>query len=250
MSTTTIAQLEKELAGMLDQLDIPKTWTGRQVNDYETRRAVLSGRIHTIRTSTQALAQITPSIAADEQWLGDLTTWRKTLETELKAMPLTRDEKQVAVQQNHVTCIRIIEFGLRCDGEYTRSMETLRLGDLMRASGYVQAPPQAGTSQVFGPLPWYGSHADVKHRLEDLRIERDEMQARLDNALLSDADREAAAKAEKARIDALNAKPVRKTRADGTQYDRYQDGRRVEVPDAEVEAARKAGAAAKQVTNA
>jgi hypothetical protein len=47
--------------------------------------------------------------------------------------------------------------------------------------------------------------------------------------LLDDAERERRAAERKSQIAAANAAPVRKTRADGSQYDRYPDGRRIEV---------------------
>jgi hypothetical protein len=67
----------------------------------------------------------------------------------------------------------------------------------------------------------------VEDRIRKLLIKRrDDAQARLDEALLDDAEREQLA----AQRAARNAMPQRKTRGDGSQYDRYPDGRVVEVP--------------------
>jgi hypothetical protein len=79
---------------------------------------------------------------------------------------------------------------------------------------------------TFAALPWFGPMPAVDDRIRKLTTRYDDAQARLDERLLDDAERERLA-AERA---ARNAMPQRKTRADGSQYDKYPDGRVVEVP--------------------
>lgn len=78
-------------------------------------------------------------------------------------------------------------------------------------------------------MPWFGSLPEVERRIQQLTTQRAEAQARLDEALLDDAERERLAAEDKARRAALNAAPQRKVRGDGSQFDRYPDGRMVEV---------------------
>ena len=113
-------------------------------------------------------------------------------------------------------------------GQSDNDLTTLKLGALMVADGYeiVGADP---ARYYGGGLPWFGSLPEVQRRLEDLDRRREEAQAALDEALLDDdvrAKRDAEAAAN---IAALNAQPQRKMRGDGTMYDKYPDGRRVEV---------------------
>jgi hypothetical protein len=106
-------------------------------------------------------------------------------------------------------------------------LETLRLGQLMREAGYVEGPK--AKNQATGRLPWLRAMPEVERRLNALHQERANAQARLDESLLNDAERERLAAEDRARCDAFNAAPRRKTRGDGSQYDRYPDGRVVEV---------------------
>ena len=80
-----------------------------------------------------------------------------------------------------------------------------------------------------GELPWNSSIKEVEHRLKDVERRRAIAQSALDDALMDDdarAQRDAEAKA---RRDAANGQPRRKTRGDGSVYDRYPDGRVVEI---------------------
>ncbi len=105
---------------------------------------------------------------------------------------------------------------------------TLRLGQLMREAGYEPAGADADRS-FSGVMPWFGSLPEVERRIANLQKQRDDAQARLDEALLDDEmriEREAEATA---RREAVNALPTRKVRGDGSMYDRFPDGRVVEV---------------------
>lgn len=80
-----------------------------------------------------------------------------------------------------------------------------------------------------GVMPWFGSLPEVERRIAALQKQRDDAQARLDEAMLDDAERERRAVEAKARRDALNAAPQRKVRGDGSQFHRFSDGRVVDV---------------------
>ena len=142
--------------------------------------------------------------------------------------PRIRSDKELGTQQNLTLSIRTIDFGLGVVNGTGYGLDTLRLGALMREAGY--APTGADPDRNYGGvMPWFGSLPEVERRIQQLTKHRAEAQARLDEALLNDADRAAIAAADKARRDALNAAPQRKTRGDGSQFDRYFDGRVVEV---------------------
>jgi hypothetical protein len=128
-------------------------------------------------------------------------------------------------RQNLELSIRVIDRGLAVVGGTGYTLETLRLGQLMRDAGYVQVDTGGSTDA----LPWFGCTTEVEHRLKKLMAERDQAQAVLDEAMLDDAEREQLAAADKIRRDALNARPTRKVRGDGSSYDKWPDGRCVEV---------------------
>ena len=176
-----LADIERRLAELGAPGDVLNTDNAQ--NAYHAKRSALWNWRRAITTSTATLAQVEPRIAADEEWLDHLTKWRDALAAELDAgPPRIRNERELAVQQNLKTSIRIIDFGKRCDGEWTRDIETLRLGDLMRAPGYVVDPPPPNTNAV-GTMPFYGSLSDVRGRLKDLRARQQEAQMLLDDAM-------------------------------------------------------------------
>jgi hypothetical protein len=220
----SLEQLEQDLAGMLSPLDIPRSWSFRELNEYETRRAVLTVRIRTIRSCTTTLAEVDPQLRTLTTWRDHLTTWRKTLLDRLEALPPARTGPELGAQQNLKRSILQIDRGL--DFRNGAFPVNLPLDDLMRADG-LESP--RGTLVSTCGEAWRGSMPLVEQRLAQLQQQHNDAQQQLDDAMLSDADREQKAKDAKARADALNALPRRKTRGDGTQFDKYPDGRRVEV---------------------
>jgi hypothetical protein len=213
----TLEQLEQELAAL------PSDYLfRRQLKDLQQKRENLSDRIRTVRSATVALAEVEEEIATDTNWFERLTAWRKTLCDELVALPTpARTARDQGKLRNLELSIQTIDKGLPADTGW--ELETLRLGQLMRESGYVEGPRVA--NQVHGPLPWPGSLPAVERRLKALVQRRDDARARLDEALLDDAERERRA----AETTNRNALPQRKTRGDGSQYDKYPDGSLVEV---------------------
>jgi hypothetical protein len=218
-----LAQLEDELAARKNPLDL----TLREADAYLAQTEMISARIYTLRSAPLTLAEVDHKIASDTEWSDFLTTARKTLCDELLALPARiRTDRDLGKQQNLKLSIITIDRG-RVSADDGRELETLRLGQLMRVAGFLEGPKIE--NQICGRLPWFGSLPEVERRLKGLQQQRTEAQARLTEALLDDAERAQFAAEEKVRRDALNAAPQRKTRGDGSQYDRYPDGRVVEV---------------------
>jgi hypothetical protein len=183
-------------------------------NREAANRARAAARDHALL----ALASLDREIAEATRWRDEfLPTARKTLCDEL-LLPRGRTRAEQDMQANLRLSIHSIDFGLK--SLYHGSAFTLRstrLGELMIAAGYV--PTDGPNNQQFGGLPWRGSLPEVEQYLKDLTSRRAVAQQQL--VLASRSPEETAAAA---------ARPVRKTRGDGTQYDKYPDGVCVEIP--------------------
>jgi hypothetical protein len=208
-----LARLDAELA----ELGTKRAQAERDAAGYVSRMTFLERRMSTIQVATTTLNGL-PSLANDQKSLDELTAWRKVLCDELLALPARiRTNHDLGKQQNLKLSIFVIDRGLGVLNDSGYALETLRLGALMREAGYT------------GQLPWHGSLSQVERRIQDIRKRRAQAEAQLADALLDDAERERLAAEDKARRDALQAAPIRKTRGDGSQYDRYPDGRVVEI---------------------
>jgi hypothetical protein len=224
---TMLLDLQKHLSEMLDPLDIPRSWTDRQLNDYESKRARLAGRISVIQQQAPLLASLDAEIAQQAEWRAQISKWRDVVVHELRQLGIVRTPEQQGLQQNLRYSLAVLDSGNGFLDETGYSLETLRLGALMRSDGFAEALPRNG--ERFGRLPWFGALRETELRINELTERRDTAKRRLDEALMSDAEREQKAKDDLARVAAENAKPQRKTRGDGSQYDKYPDGRIVEV---------------------
>jgi hypothetical protein len=220
-----LAQMIQERADRKEEEDLPRSMTLREVSDYVACTRGLDGRIHALRVAISTRASL-PSLDHLTQWRDQLTTWRQILCDEVAALPARLSTgHQIGVAQNLMLSIRFIDGGSVDGTGY--ALETLRLGALMREAGYVAAAPVDG--QSIGRLPWFGALPEVEYRIREVTKRRAESQAALDDAMLDDAERERLARERAVRVTAANAGPQRKTRGDGTQYDKYPDGRIVEV---------------------
>ena len=229
--TKTTAPVDDVLTKL--QAELAETETRRNRAEQEVaaclaRINVLTGRLTAIHAATAAIANLSPT-APDQEWLDHLNAWRNTLCEELRALPATiRDAHTLGLKTNLVLSIRAIDLGPDVANGTGYDLTTLRLGALMIESGYEVLGADRDRHYA-GKLPWHGSLPKVERRLADWRKQRAEAEARLADAVLDEAGRERRVAERKSQIDALNATPVRKTRGDGSQYDRYPDGRRVEV---------------------
>lgn len=213
-----LARLEAERASRMDTAKLL-----RDVDIYAEQTKQLDFRIVTITSARHELQRVEAELPGLETWRTNLESWRKALCDELLGFPnRMRTPEQYGRQQNVTLSMRMIDFNVNVDGTGW-SLSTLRLGSLMRASGYTD------------PLPWLGCLRETERRIKILTEQRDAAQVKLDYAIMSDADRAAhdAEVAERCRI--LNAAPRRLTRVDGSIFDRYPDGREVEIEDGTTE---------------
>jgi hypothetical protein len=225
-------ELQTELASMLDPLDLPGDWTQRQRNDYEGKRAALQAKIREAEARATARMQAAMTWASLEQEISAATTWRTFLTTtrqtlcdELLAIRgRTREDRDL--QDNLKLSIISIDKGLQSlDGAACFTLRSIRLGELLIAGGYL--PTDQAQHRQFGGLPWRGSLPQVERELVLLTKQRDAASARLAELSVS-AEEQAQRRAEQ------NARPTRKTRADGSQYDKFPDGTIVEIEEAPV----------------
>ena len=224
----TIATLEAERAAIPEDGALPATISRDELAAILIRRVTLDRRIMAARDAEATLASL-PSAEPDELWLAFLNTARAKLCDERLALPpRIRDPHMLGVQKNISHSLRCIDFGLAEFKDSGWDLMTLRLGALMREAGY-EPTAQEPARNYAGEMPWFGTVDDVEHRLKNTERRRAAALAQLDDALMDDAERERREAESKQRIAALNALPVRKTRGDGSQYDKYPDGRRVEV---------------------
>jgi hypothetical protein len=175
----TLARLKQELADLGDQGDVLLTYNAQA--EFARKQSTLMGRMSTIRRSESILKEVKPKIDADEAWLAQLNDWRSKLVEELHARPVPRTAKERGEEQNLALSIQVIDRSYRVVEGSGYGLEKLRLGALMRESGYVASPPAPG--QTFGFLPWLGSVPEVEHRLREMHAKRNDARSRLEAAL-------------------------------------------------------------------
>lgn len=203
------AELEAQLAAIPDDGQLPASTTRDELAVTQHRRATLKRRLSDLNAAVAAVASL-GSAAEDEQWRDHLTAWRKTLSDErMEIKSPIRDSRIKGREINLSLSIRCIDRGLDMLVQNSGyDLTTLRLGELMRASGYEvrDADPQRA---YLGRLPWHGSLDEVEHRITTLAARRARAEADLAAALLSDDERTAREAEWQARRDALNAMNVR-----------------------------------------
>jgi hypothetical protein len=207
-------ELVKELEAKRDEFNTTRSQAQLEADTSARCAEVVAQRISVINMATRTLASL-PPLGPEEAWRGFLIAARKTLCDELMAMPARiRSSHDLGVQQNLKLSIVAIDRGPGVTGDTGYLLDTLRLGQLMREAGYSS---------------WFGSLPEVEDRIERLVQQRADAQARLDEALLDDEARATRDAETAARLAKLNAGPVRKVRHDGSMFDRYPDGRVVEI---------------------
>jgi hypothetical protein len=163
--------------------------------------------------------------------LQHLAEWRKTLCAELLQIKSPVRSREAIERSRDLTfSIRSIDFGFERAAPLGIVTLTGRLGELLRAAGYA-----TDLGELYGPHGWRGSQKQVERRMAQLTARRAQLEALLADALLDDAarvKRDDARRAERARLDAL---PHRIVRGDGSMFDRYPNGREVDVEEPAVE---------------
>jgi hypothetical protein len=189
MSTPTLAtaqealnRLEQERAAMLDPLDIPGSWTRRELYAYEDRRSRLTSLVARARAAVLTLAKVEPQWGTLTNWRDHLVDWRARLSDELLAdEPRNTDPKaQVRINGLKLSIIRI-DRGL--DLVHDMLPANLRLDDLMREAGYI---PHDAVARAHGEA-WHGSLPDVQARLKELERRRADAWAVLSAAVGAEA---------------------------------------------------------------
>ena len=219
----TLEDLQAERAARLDRLDLPGTMTQREMDDYEAATARLDRYIFMAREALSALAENAPR-DEDIAWRDFLIATRPKLCAELEALP-PRDKRQQNLQLSILAMDKMRGLGVLDGTGY--SLNTLRLGAYLRESGYTPLPPV--DPEIFGRMPWFGSLPEVERRIADVEKRRVAAEAALNEALLDDAERDRLNASRAAEVARKNALPQRKFRGDGSQYDKWPDGRIEEV---------------------
>src|SRR5204862_2746954 len=109
-------------------------------------------------TATATLAELEPLIAGDTKWLAFTQTARRQLCDEVLALSppdrSRRTDRERGRIANLLMSIQVLDRGRGVANDSGWGLETLALGDLIRAAGYVANAPIE--NQAFGQLPWYG----------------------------------------------------------------------------------------------
>jgi hypothetical protein len=216
----TIATLEQERAARLDYGDLPLSTARRDADTYVAQTAELDGRISVARNAQLALVALEAQIAPEMKWHDFLTKTRDRLVKVL--LGLSKEPRgRVTWDREHAYKFSIICIDKGCE-HFPNGAPMLPkpLADAIEDAGF--------TSETPGPA-WFGSIAQVAGRIADRQVRLDAAQAALDEALLDDDARSQRDAEGAARVAKLNAAPVRKTRGDHSQFDRWPDGRIVEV---------------------
>jgi len=221
----TLEQMVRELAALPAETDVPLSWTQRQLDDLRQQQGTLMNRIQVAHRSVGILAEVDPQIAALIKWRDHLVRWRQLLCDRLAALPPPRTGPELGERQKLEMSIQRIDYGLDLGPAGSCMYGNIPLDDLMREAGYV---PRDAVARADGEA-WFGTLPSAEWRLKELQARHDDAKCRLDEALLGDKERAKRDAQIQARDAEAATRPRRKTRPDGTQYDKYPDGRCVEV---------------------
>jgi hypothetical protein len=203
------ASLMKQRVERMDELDLPRTMTQREVNAYIAETADLDKRIADFESTVAAWAAL-PTLDADTTWLAHLNEWRPKLCDELLAIKSPIRDRDVKAQYDRLTfAIRLIDFGFGIAKTLPIvDLSSTRIGELMRAAGY-----ETQGEALRGPRGWRGSIKEVERRVKALTQERAAAQALLDVALLTDDERakaEADSAAQRAALETMDVRQNQK----------------------------------------
>jgi hypothetical protein len=218
----TLDQIVRQLAALPDEQDIPLSWTRRQLDDLRQKRCVLDARLTTARRATSTLAEVGPQIATLTKWRDHLAAWRATLCDRLVALAPAHTAPEFGQRQTLELSITRIDQGLDLGPSGNCAYGHLPLDDLMRDAGYV---PRDLVARAQGEA-WLGCMPDVERRIAELQKRHDDAQARLTEALLSDAERAKVEPERAARAAAFNAMTnAERKAAHNRAHGRTADGR-------------------------
>lgn len=205
--------LQKQRAERLDELDLPRTMTQRQVNEYMAETTRIEQRIVNFdKVAAEYNACTSEDAAADARWMEFIVAARKTLCDELLQIKSPIRDRETKLRADG------LEWGLRyIDRGLTAStigpvvtLEPTRLGELMAAAGYA-----VSGYALHGPNGFRCSLPEVEKRIAHLAKRRAAAEAALDEVLMSDEER-AARDAEADELRAASDSLRLKGNAEGT----------------------------------
>jgi hypothetical protein len=203
------SELQHKLAATPDLGSLPASTTRDELASIETQRQ------HAERTlanfdATVARYRSLGDVETDTRWRAELTAWRQALCDELMTIKSpVRDAVTMGRRTNLTLSIKVIDFGLdKALSDSGYALTNLRLGELMRESGYEVTGADPNTNAV-GTLPWYGSLREVERRLSSLAQQRAQAEAALESVLMSDDERQRQEAEAQQLTDAYNAMTVK-----------------------------------------
>lgn len=208
------SERQKQRDDRLDELDLPRTMTQRQVNEYKAETMRLGQRlVYFDRVVAEYNACISADADADVRWKDHQRAWRKQLcDKRMTIKSPIRDRDLQAEANSLEFSIKLIDLGFginRLVGPIV-DLSSLPLGELMAAAGYAVNGPD-----LYGPNGWRGSLPEVETRIANLAKRRAAAEAALDEVLLSHDER-AAREAEADELRAAGNSLRLKGNAEGT----------------------------------
>ena len=201
----TLAELEALRAGLPDDDQLPASATQADLSQLRGRRQDLDARLQRARAAAATLATLREP---DPTWEGHLHVWRKVLCDELLAPVEHLTPQRRAYRQNLTLSIRVCDFGPDALTNTDYDLVSLRLGTLMRESGFEVQGACPGR-HYSGVLPWFGGLKDLERQAREVAKRRAKAEADRADALLDDAERERREAEQKQLRDAFNSMRVR-----------------------------------------
>ena len=158
---TTREALQAELDGMYADVDIPGDWTWRRREDYENRRVNIVRMLGRIDSASDARARFQPKLETSLVCLDVINGVREKLCKEIIDLPKPKTEREWGYLTNLKISITCIDRGAAFVDGSGWSIDTLRLGALLREAG----------------AEWQGSIPEIEARIKDAQRRVDDARA-------------------------------------------------------------------------
>jgi hypothetical protein len=186
------ATLARLLAERKDPMDLPRTMTQREVNDYSTATSMLRQQIADFESVVSQWAVLPPP-TDDTVWLAHLHSWRQTLSDELLTIKSPIRGKDAKERSDRLAwSIRFVDFGWSIAPPNLPIVDVshMPIGKLMDDAGFSTVG-----EALRGPHGWQGSIREIKQRTKELTKQRAAIQKALDRLMVT-PDESAQAEAE------------------------------------------------------
>lgn len=227
MSTTDdriasrLADLTAKRAAIPDDDALPASTTRAELAVIQQQRLDVDRQLAQFNKAVAAVATL-GTVEDDARWRDQLIEFRAALNADLLAQkPVIRDPHRLGVAKNLTLSIEAIDYGPQVFAGTGWSLENSRLGALLIAAGYAMTDADPSTNYV-GKLPWFGALREVEQRIADLATQRAQVEANLEDQLMTDEQRAAREAEAKALRDAINGLDV-KIAPDGKSLVAYQN---------------------------